>query len=321
MAGVPVKTADEVTAAIRSAIDRALESDVRRRIAERGQELAGVVADATSTAAERAGEAWRDMEPMRRDATKSMERASRDAARWSRRAWRKEVRPALKDAWRTRGASIGAAAGAAVPAGQALAVEAAQRLGLRRRERRHWRAFFIGLIVGAVGGALAALLLTPKPGRQVRQELASKGQEIAERGREAADTLAARARETEWRPLFQRPDAESERIAGGGSTFPSSDTGVTAPGIAGATGMTGAAGVEGMAGSVDERDPALTDGAAEAGTDAGTAAGTFGLESERAGDEAAGAINEAFESPPAAETPEGVVEAPAPGTEGEERPA
>jgi hypothetical protein len=49
-------------------------------------------------------------------------------------------------------------------------------------------AFFIGLLVGAAAGAAIAVLTTPKPGREMRDELAGKARETA----------------GEWVPLFQR---------------------------------------------------------------------------------------------------------------------
>ena len=73
--------------------------------------------------------------------------------------------------------------------GTDVAGDAAVRLGLKQREERHWGAFFLGLIVGAAVGALVAMLTTPKPGTEMREELATKA-------REAGD----------WVPIFQRDE-------------------------------------------------------------------------------------------------------------------
>lgn len=187
--------ADEVSTRVRSVVEKMLEADVTDQIARRGRELAAAVAEATETVSARAGDAWRDMEPQRRDAEKAARRAGKDAMKWSRRTWKKDVSPTLRDLWKRRTAAVGAA-GAAIPVGQQLVEDAAARLGIRKeRERRHWMAFFLGLLVGAAAGAIVAMLTTPKPGREMRDELAEKARDAAERAREEAG---------EWVPLFQR---------------------------------------------------------------------------------------------------------------------
>jgi gas vesicle protein len=180
--------ADEVSTRVRTAVEKVLEADVTDQIARRGRELAEAVADATEAVSARAGDAWRDYEPQRREAEKTARRVSGDAMRWSRHTWKKELRPVLRDLWKRRSTAIGATV-AAIPAGRELVEDAASRLGVRgRSERRHWMAFFIGLLVGAAAGAAIAILTTPKPGREMRDELAGKARETA----------------GEWVPLFQR---------------------------------------------------------------------------------------------------------------------
>ncbi len=186
MAGGATKTADELSTGIKSLVDRVLEADVTDTIAQRGRELAAAVADASETAAERAQDAWRESAPTRREATKAVRQASRDAGRWTSRTWRRDLRPQLKDLWSRRGVALGAA-GAAVPASRELVDAAAQRLGVRRRESRHWGAFFLGMLIGAAAGAAIALLTAPKPGREMRDELAEKARDAGE-----------------WVPIFQR---------------------------------------------------------------------------------------------------------------------
>jgi gas vesicle protein len=189
--------ADEVSTRVRSVVEKVLEADVTDQIARRGRELAAAVAEATETVSARAGDAWRDSEPQRRDAEKAARRAGKDAMKWSRRTWTKELSPALRDLWSRRGVAVGAA-GAAIPAGQQIVEDAAVRLGIRKqRERRHWTAFFLGLIVGAAAGAIVAMLTTPKPGREMRDELADKARDAATRARGEAG---------EWVPLFQRDE-------------------------------------------------------------------------------------------------------------------
>lgn len=190
--------ADEVPTKVRSLVEKVLEADVTDQIARRGRELAAAVAEATDTVSARAGEAWRESAGPRRDAEKSVRKASRQAMGWGRRTWKKDLDPAIRELWSRRSAAIGAA-GAAIPAGKELVEDAASRIGIRKQsEQRHWRAFFLGLLLGAIAGAVAALLTAPKRGSEIRDELAEKARETAEKARE------------DWVPLFQRPPANGE---------------------------------------------------------------------------------------------------------------
>ncbi len=195
----PAKTADDLSANARSIVDKMLDADLTDAITQRGKEIAAAVTDASETAAQRAQDAWRESGPMRRDAARSVARAGRDASRWGRSRWANDLRPQLKGLWKQRTLALGAA-GAAVPMGRELVDSATERLRLRRRrEARHWGSFFLGLLLGAAAGALIALLTAPKPGREMRDEL-------AEKARDAAESAG------EWVPLFQRPveDASPE---------------------------------------------------------------------------------------------------------------
>jgi hypothetical protein len=191
--------ADDVSTTVRSIVEKVLEADVKDQIAQRGREVAKAVTEATDAVSQRAGEAWQDSEASRREAARTMRRASQDAAKWTQRTWRRDIRPSLRDLWSRRTIALGAA-GAAVPAGRELIEDAAARMGIRqRREERHWMAFFLGLLLGALAGAAVALLTAPKPGRETRDELADAAREAAGRAREAAGS-------SDWVPLFQRPE-------------------------------------------------------------------------------------------------------------------
>jgi gas vesicle protein len=190
MASGTARAAEDLSAGVRSIVDKVLEADVTETIAQRGKEIAAVLTDASETAADRAQQAWRDSAPMRRDAQRSLARSSRDASKWGRRTWNKDLQPQLRDLWKRRAVAVGAAS-AAVPAGRELVDAAAVRLNLKRREQRHWGAFFLGLIIGAVAGAVVALLTAPKPGREMRDDLAEKARAAAENA-------------PEWVPLFER---------------------------------------------------------------------------------------------------------------------
>ena len=95
MASQPSKTADELTTAIRSLVDKALESQTREQIAARGREVAAAIAGTAGTAAGRASDiandVWRDSASQRREAAQTAERMRRDALKWGRRAWLKQL--------------------------------------------------------------------------------------------------------------------------------------------------------------------------------------------------------------------------------------
>jgi len=99
-----------------------------------------------------------------------------------------------------------------VPVAKEILDDAAVRLGIRRRrEQRHWGAFFMGMLIGAAAGIVAAMLTAPKAGREMRDELAGTARDAATRARE----VAGRAREAaasagEWVPIFQRAGADGE---------------------------------------------------------------------------------------------------------------
>jgi gas vesicle protein len=198
-------TADDVADSIRAMIDRVADAKLTKEMARVGQDVAALLAERGVEVGDRASEAWRDSRPMRRDAAKRLARATRDAARVSDRTWRSSVRPALRDLWTRRTVAMGAA-GAAVPAGKELVDTAAVRLGLRQREARHWGAFFLGLLIGAIGGAIAALLLAPRRGDEIRRELSVRADEVRQELATRADEIVTRAKDQEWVPIFQRDE-------------------------------------------------------------------------------------------------------------------
>lgn len=203
----PASAADEIADRIKVMIERVADAKFTQEMARRGQEMAEVLAERGAEVGDRASVAWRDARPLRRDAAKRLSRATDDAAQWSDHTWRKAVRPALKDLWNRRTVALGAA-GAAVPVGRELVDTAAVRLGLRQQEERHWGAFFFGLLLGAVGGAIAALLLAPKRGDEMRRELSVKAEEVRQELATRADEIAAKAKDAEWVPIFQRDTAD-----------------------------------------------------------------------------------------------------------------
>lgn len=160
-------------------MDRMARKDVPEEVAQRGQALADAIAQAAEEAAQRASIAWRESQPVRREVARTIERQGRQVGRWSRQVWRQDIGPGLRRAWNRRTVALGAA-GAAVPAGRQLIEEAASELGLRPRQDRHWGSFFAGILIGALTGALVAILTAPKSGRETRDELATRAREAAE---------------------------------------------------------------------------------------------------------------------------------------------
>ena len=207
----PAKTAEDVAETIadtvKSIIDRVVDAEVTKEIARRGGDVAGILAERGADVGERASDAWKETRPLRREAAKRVSGATGDAAKWSDGLWRGAVAPALSDLWKRRTISAGSA-GAAVPASRELLESAAVRLGLKERqreeERRRWGSFFLGLALGAVAGTIAALLTTPKRGSDVRRELGVRADEVRRELGVKADEIAARAREADWMPVFQR---------------------------------------------------------------------------------------------------------------------
>lgn len=230
----PAKTAEDVAETIadtvKSIIDRVVDAEVTKEFARRGGDVAGIIAERGADVGERATEAWKETRPLRREAAKRVSEATGDAAKWSDGLWRGAVAPALSDLWKRRTIAAGAA-GAAVPASRELLESAAVRLGLKERqraeERRRWGAFFLGLALGAIAGTIAALLTTPKRGSDVRRELGVRADEVRRELGVKADEIAARAREADWMPVFQR-EGES---GNGHTTGPSTTTvgGVDSP--------------------------------------------------------------------------------------------
>ena len=224
----PASTADELAESIKALIERVADAKITQEMARRGQEVAGVLAERGAEVGDRASVAWRDARPLRRDAAKRLSRATDDAARWSDQTWRRAVRPALKDLWNRRTLALGAA-GAAVPASRELVDTAAVRLGLRQQEERHWGAFFFGLVLGAIGGAIAALLLAPKRGDEMRRDLTVRAEEVRQEIATRADEIATKAKDAEWVPIFQREtdDATNGQPADAGDALADASTDAT----------------------------------------------------------------------------------------------
>jgi gas vesicle protein len=210
--------ANDAATRVRSIAEKVLEADVTDQIAQRGRELSAAIGEATDAVTARATDAWRDSASTRQDAEKMLRRTGEDAARWGRKTWRKELEPTVRRLWSQRALAMGAA-GAAIPAGRELVEDAAVRMGIKKRqEERHWATFFLGILIGAAVGAIVAMLTTPKPGREMRDELAVSARDAAVRARGAAEKATERAKEAaggagDWVPLFQREPGEEPMTA------------------------------------------------------------------------------------------------------------
>ncbi len=183
------------------------------QIAQRGREIAASMGEFSEIISKRAGDAWRDSAPVRREAAKAAQLAGRDAAEWGRLTWRQQLQPGLRGLWQQRTNLAGLAA--AVPmAREAAALAVGGTTVEPRRKTGRWGALLLGLVAGVLAGAVAALLATPKAGRQVRQDLAVVARDAADRAKVTARETAQRARTiagnaSDWMPIFQR-DASSE---------------------------------------------------------------------------------------------------------------
>jgi gas vesicle protein len=198
--------ADQGSATAKSMVERIFDRNLQEEFSRRRSAFAEAIGEVADTASDRAAEGWRDAEPIRRDAA----RAGREALKWGSRTWRRQVRPGLLRMWSNRAAAIGTAT-AAVPVARELIDDAAVRMGIKkRREQRHWGTFFLGLLIGAAAGVIAALLTAPKAGRQMRDELAVTARDTATRARDVAARAREAASSADWAPIFQRSIAEHE---------------------------------------------------------------------------------------------------------------
>lgn len=199
--------ADQVPPTVRSLVDKMLDSQLQDQIAARAREFVASVSEAAEAASVRAGEAWRESAPMRQEATEQVNKAGREALRWGNRAWRKDLQPGISRIWKSRIAAL-SAAGAAVPIARTFA--AASAPAEAAKERRHWGTFFLGLLLGAAAGVIAAMLTAPKAGRQIRDDLALSARDATVRAREAASRAREAVTAAEWMPIFPRASSEAD---------------------------------------------------------------------------------------------------------------
>lgn len=202
--------ADQVPPTVRSLVDKMLDPQMQDQIAARAREFVASVSEAAEAASVRAGEAWRESAPMRQEATEQVNKAGREALRWGNRAWRKDLQPGISRIWKSRIAAL-SAAGAAVPIARKFA--AASAPAEAAKERRHWGTFFLGLLLGAAAGVIAAMLTAPKAGRQIRDDLALSARDATVRAREAASRAREAVTAAEWMPIFPRASSEADAPA------------------------------------------------------------------------------------------------------------
>lgn len=198
--------ADQGPPTVRSLVDKMLDPQMQDQIAARAREFVASVSEAAEAASARAGEAWREAAPMRQEATEQVNKAGREALRWGNRAWRKDLQPGISRIWKSRIAAL-SAAGAAVPMARKFAGASARAEAAK--ERRHWGTFFLGLLLGAAAGVIAAMLTAPKAGRQIRDDLAVSARDATARAREAASRAREAVTTAEWMPIFPRASSEA----------------------------------------------------------------------------------------------------------------
>jgi len=212
--------AEQASTSLKDLVDRVLEAEKQEQIAQRARDLVTSMNEAAGVASQRAAEAWRDSAALRDETSKAVARVGREASRWGTRTWRRNLAPAIRELMGRRALTLGAAGAAAPAVGQIFGSARGRRRGVEERERRHWGTFFLGLVLGAAAGVVAALLTAPKAGRQIRDDLAVGAREAAGKAREAAvqardaamqardAAVGAAANAGDWMPIFQRGSLE-----------------------------------------------------------------------------------------------------------------
>lgn len=79
--------------------------------------------------------------------------------------------------------------------------------------------FFIGLLVGALSGAIAALLLAPQSGEETRTMIKDKSIELRDKAQETADQAKAKTDEL-IRQLKEQGQSAMEAARGNGTKQP-----------------------------------------------------------------------------------------------------
>lgn len=62
----------------------------------------------------------------------------------------------------------------------------------------NWNKLFTGLIAGAVAGAIAGLLFAPKPGKETRNIVATRADELKQKAGEAMGSLRQKIRKEDY---------------------------------------------------------------------------------------------------------------------------
>ena len=150
--------------------------------------------------------AWRESRPMRRDAAKRMSSRDRATRRAGRdQTWRKTIRPALRDLWKRRTRRAWAPpARRSRPAASWSTRPPCASASARSARSATGAPSSSGCCWAPIAGAIAALLLAPKRGEEMRRELGERADEVAQEVASRADEIATKAKDAEWVPIFQR---------------------------------------------------------------------------------------------------------------------
>ena len=89
-------------------------------------------------------------------------------------------------------------------------------------ERNDFGAFAIGLIIGALAGAVAALLFAPQSGEQTRAQIKEKSIELRDKAQQSSQEAMARADEL-GRQLKEQGQNAVESVRNMGAKKPSSE--------------------------------------------------------------------------------------------------
>lgn len=94
------------------------------------------------------------------------------------------------------------------------------------------KVFLLGAVVGTVIGAVAGLLVAPKPGKELRQDMKSNAQQVGEKAQQAAKVVsehttswveAAKEKVNDirsWRQMKRQPEDEQLAQVSAESTKP-----------------------------------------------------------------------------------------------------
>lgn len=90
-------------------------------------------------------------------------------------------------------------------------------------ERNGFGLFLVGLLLGALSGAVAALLLAPQSGAETRSMIKDRSIELRDKAQQTAEQARARTDEV-VRQLKEQGQSAMQAVRGNGTKQPESET-------------------------------------------------------------------------------------------------